>query len=294
MAELRVLAVGDIVGSPGRKAVTALVPRLVAEEKLDFVVANAENAAGGSGLTGPIVAELLGAGCSVLTSGDHVFKNREVLGVIDSEPRLLRPANFPKRSAGRGWGVYEIAAGSGLKAADGGGQPAGEVPPAAPCPPPTASPKVVVINLLGRSFMGAHADNPFERIEELMTEVEAAAPGAIVLVDFHAEATAEKVALGRQLDGRVAAVWGTHTHVPTADETVLPGGTGYITDLGMTGPHDSIIGRQVGPVLSTLVTGMPSRWDVASGDVRLSGAVFAIDPATRKCTGVRRVQARMG
>ena len=151
-----------------------------------------------------------------------------------------------------------------------------------------------MVNLLGRSFMGTPADNPFEQIEETLAEVEAAAPGAILLVDFHAEASAEKVALGRMLDGRAAAVWGTHTHVPTADETVLPNGTGYITDIGMTGPHDSIIGRQVGPVLSSLVTGMPERWDVAAGDVRLSGAIFTIDPATRKCTGVKRVQAKLG
>ncbi|HOX07882.1 MAG TPA: TIGR00282 family metallophosphoesterase [Planctomycetota bacterium] len=288
MPELKVLAIGDIVGSPGRRAVAALLPRLAADEKLDFVVANAENAAGGSGLTPAIVAELLAAGCGVLTSGDHVFKNRDVLGVIDREPRLLRPANFPKRSAGRGWGVYEVGCRGLQVAGTAGGQPP------ARNPQPSTAVKVAVINLLGRSFMGAHADNPFERIEDVLAEVETAAPGAIVLVDFHAEATAEKVALGRQLDGRAAAVWGTHTHVPTADETVLPGGTGYITDLGMTGPHDSIIGRQVGPVLSSLVTGMPERWDVAVGDVRLSGAIFTIDPASRKCAGVRRAQVRMG
>ena len=265
MAEMKVLAVGDVVGAPGRKAVAGLLPRLLAEERIGFAVANAENAAGGSGVTPPIVAELLAAGCHVLTSGDHVFKNRDVLGVIDKEPRLLRPANFPRRSAGRGWGAFD----------------AGAV-------------KVAVINLLGKSFMGAPADNPFERAEDVLAELAKAAPGALVLVDMHAEATAEKVAMGRMLDGRVAAVWGTHTHVATADEEVLPGGTGYITDIGMTGPHDSIIGRQCGAVIETMLTGMPSRWEVASQDVRLSGAVFTIDLATRKCTGVKRAQARMG
>ena len=287
MPELRVLAIGDIVGSPGRKAVTALLPKLVADEKLDFVVANAENAAGGSGVTPAIVAELLGAGCHVLTSGDHVFKNREVLVVIDKEPRLLRPANFPKRSAGRGWGLYEVASCQLPVASD-------QAQLTTDNRQLTTAVRVAVINMLGRSFMGAHADNPYERIEEVLAEVDKAAPGAIILVDFHAEATAEKVALGRMLDGRAAAVWGTHTHVPTADEVVLPGGTGYLTDLGMTGPHDSIIGRQVGQVLATLVTGMPERWEVANGDVRLSGAIFTIDPATRKCTGAKRVQARLG
>jgi len=285
--ELRVLAVGDVVGAPGRKAVAELLPRLVAEEKIGFVVVNAENAAGGSGVTPPIAAELLAAGCQVLTSGDHVFKNRDVLAVIDKEPRLLRPANFPRRSAGRGWGVYAVGIGD-LGSGIGKGAPAPE--PRTPNPEPV---KIAVINLLGKSFMGAPADNPFERAEEVLAEIEKTAPGALVLVDFHAEATAEKVALGRMLDGRVAAVWGTHTHVPTADECVLPGGTGYLTDIGMTGPHDSIIGRQVGAVVETMLTGMPSRWEVASQDVRLSGAIFAIDLATRKCTGVKRVQVRL-
>jgi hypothetical protein len=261
MAELKVLAVGDVVGSPGRRAVAGILPRLVTEEQIGFVVANAENAAGGSGLTPAVVAELLNAGCHCLTTGDHVYKNREGLGVVQSEPRLLRPANLPKRSAGRGWGVYEAAGGL----------------------------KVAVVNLLGRSFMAVQADNPFECAERILAELAAAAPD-VVLLDFHAEATAEKVALGRFLDGRVAAVWGTHTHVATADEALLPNGTGYVTDLGMTGPHDSVIGREVTPVVETLLTGMPTRWDVAEGDVRLSGAIFTLDAASGRCTGVKRVQ----
>lgn len=269
MPELRILAIGDIVGSPGRRAVTTLLPKLISDEKLGFVVANAENAAGGSGITPQVVTEMLAAGCNVLTTGDHVFKNRDGLGIIERELRVLRPANFARRAIGRGWGVFEV--GQGVEG---------------------AGLKVAVINMLGRSFMGAPADNPFERIDDVLAELTPAAPD-LILLDFHAEATAEKIAMGRLLDGRAAAIWGTHTHVPTADEQLLSGGTGYITDIGMTGPHDSIIGREVAPVLATLVTGMPERWDVGNRDVRLSGAIFTIDTATKRCTGVRRIQAKM-
>ena len=259
MSRLRVLAVGDVVGSPGRRAVRELLPTLCRREEIGFVVANAENAAGGSGLTPDIVTELLEAGCDCLTTGDHVYKNRAVMEVIDSEPRLVRPANISASAAGRGWTVLEGAGGV----------------------------EIAVVNLIGRAFMSP-ADNPYEYAERALTEVGPAA--GLVLVDFHAEATAEKIAMGRFLDGRVAAFWGTHTHVMTADEQVLAGGTGYITDIGMTGGHDSIIGREAGPVIEHLRTNMPTRWQVASNDVRLSGAVFDLEIETGACRGVRRVQ----
>jgi hypothetical protein len=284
--EVKVLAVGDVVGHPGRRAVTKLLPEMVKREGIAFVVCNAENSAGGSGITPATVAELLAAGCQCLTTGDHVYKNREALAILDKEPRLVRPANFPKRAAGKGWTVLETAV-SGLEFLVPGSQPETRNQKPETC-------RFAVLNLLGRSFMGAPADNPFERAEELVAEIGKSAPDALLLVDFHAEASAEKIAMGRLLDGRAVAVWGTHTHVQTADECVLPGGTGCVTDIGMTGAHDSIIGRKAGQVLATLVTGMPERWEVADGDVRLSGAIFTIDPAARRCLAVKRVQVAAG
>lgn len=261
MADFNVLAVGDVVGSPGRRAVRELLPGLRERESVDFVVVNAENAAGGSGLTPETVTELLEAGCDCLTTGDHVYKNRAVMAVINSEPRLVRPANISTHAAGRGHTVLETAGGF----------------------------RVAVVNLMGRAFIGP-AENPFTCAERLLVELDGATD--LVLIDFHAEATAEKVALGRFLDGRVAALWGTHTHVATADEEVLPRGTGYITDIGMTGGHQGVIGRRAAEVIEHLRTDMPTRWDIAKVDVRLSGALFAIDAAGR-CSSVRRVQARL-
>jgi metallophosphoesterase (TIGR00282 family) len=256
---LRVLAVGDVVGSPGRRAVGGILPRLREEERLDIAVVNAENAAGGSGVTPDLVAELLDAGCDCLTTGDHVYKNRAVLEIIDDESRLLRPANISAGAPGRGWTVLE----------------------------PEGGPRVAVMNLLGRAFLGS-ANNPFEFVEKLLPEVESASD--LILVDFHAEATAEKIAMGRFLDGRVAALWGTHTHVQTADEEVLPGGTGYITDLGMTGGHDGVIGRRAKEVVEHLRLDIPTRWEIAKGDVRLCGAIFEIDAGAGRCAGVRRLR----
>jgi len=262
LSDFNVLAVGDVVGSPGRRAVRELLPGLREAENVDLVVLNAENAAGGSGLTPEIVADLLDAGCDCLTTGDHVYKNRAVMEVIDSEPRLVRPANISTHAAGRGYTVLET----------GGG------------------PRVAVINLLGRAFIGP-ADNPFTCVERLLAGLDGASD--LVLIDFHAEATAEKVAMGHFLDGRVAALWGTHTHVATADERVLPGGTGYITDIGMTGGHEGVIGRRAAEVIEHLRTDMPTRWDIAKVDVRISGALFAIDAASGRCNSVRRVQVKL-
>ena len=256
---VRLLAIGDVVGSPGRRAVRELLPALREKYVLDLVVVNAENAAGGSGLTPDICEELLSCGCHCLTTGDHVYRNRAVMSVINSESRLVRPANISSRAAGRGWTVIESD--SGLK--------------------------VAVINLLGRAFMGV-ASNPFECIENVLEEIGDGV--SLKIVDFHAEATAEKIAMSIFLDGKVAALWGTHTHVQTADEQVRPGGSGYITDLGMTGGHRGVIGRCAGEVIEHLRSDMPTRWEIDNQDVRLSGAVFTLDAGSGSCSAVERVQ----
>jgi calcineurin-like phosphoesterase len=303
MAELKVLAIGDVVGSPGRNAVAQLLPKLVREEGLGFVVCNAENAAGGTGLTPAIVKELLAAGCSCITTGDHVYKNKEVMAVIDAEPRLLRPANISRHAAGRGWGVYETVVPGSRFPFDRLRAPSEVEGPVPGSQTTTLNPepgtlnqtavKVAVINLLGRSFMGGPSDNPYDYAGEALAAAEAAG-ARVVLVDMHAEATAEKIAMGRFLDGRASAVWGTHTHVQTADETVLAAGTGYITDIGMTGGLDGVIGREAGPVIEHLRLNMPTKWQIADRDVRLSGAIFTMETSSGRCRDVRRVQVKMG
>ena len=258
--ELTILAIGDIVGRPGRQAVSALVGRYRDEMGVDFVIANAENAAAGSGLTPKIVEKLLASGVDVITTGDHVFRNREVEKIIDDEPRLLRPANLSSRARGRGFGVFTAP---------------GER-------------KVAVVNIMGSLFMRETVLNePLNTAAELVDELRREAP--IVVVDMHAEATSEKIALGWLLDGRASLVFGTHTHVQTADERVLPKGTAYITDLGMTGPFESVLGRRVDRVLERFTTGMPTRFDVATGDVRLSGVIVRARADTGKALAIERV-----
>lgn len=259
---MRIFFIGDVVGKPGRRAVAGLLPAYRAEAGVDFVVANAENTAGGSGLTPSLAQELFAAGVDCLTMGDHVFRRREVLPLLETDGRVLRPANYARRASGKGLTL--------LPAAD--GTPVG------------------VINLLGRTFMPA-VDSPFEAVEEALGVL--AGSARVILVDIHAEATSEKVAMGRYLDGRVTAVLGTHTHVPTADETVLPGGTAYITDVGMTGPHDSVIGRRADRVLETLLTQMPTRFEVATADVRLNGVLLEADPQSGRACSIERVVLRL-
>ena len=258
---LKILAVGDVVGKPGRKACRE-VPALREELELDFVVVNGENAAGGAGVTPPVVEELLASGADVVTTGDHVYKNKEIFDIIGTEERLLTPANVSRSAKSRGWGVYEAS-----------GVPVG------------------VLNLLGRTYMKGLYDNPFEAVDEIVERLSERAK--VILLDFHAEATSEKVSMGWHLDGKVSVVFGTHTHVQTADERVLPGGTAYITDIGMTGPHDSVLGRRTERVLQYLTTGMPARFDVAKGEVRLSGAVFTVDAETGRAVSVERLQRKL-
>jgi len=260
--ELRVLLVGDVVGEPGRKAIKQLVPELRRKLALDFVVVNAENAAGGSGVTPAVVAELLGAGCDVLTLGDHAFRNRDGLEVIESEPRLLRPLNLSAHAAGRGHGLFTGASGA----------------------------RYGVASLLGRVFMNTYADSPFDAADRVATELGAAAD--FILVDFHAEATSEKIAMRYHLDGRVAVLVGTHTHVPTADAQVTPRGTAYLSDLGMTGPHESVLGRNAEAVVQALRTQMPERFHVAKGDVRLNGLLVRLDRRTHRAVGAERVERK--
>lgn len=258
---LRLLFIGDIVGDPGCRIVNERLPGLREELGVDLCVANAENATAGSGLS-PQTADALGeAGVDCFTLGDHTYSNRRIFKTIGKDPRILRPANLSPEAKGRRQFIAEF-----------------------PDAPPVA-----VFSLLGRQFMKP-MNCPFRAADEMIEFLDKSE--AIVCVDFHAEATAEKVAMGWHLDGRAAAVIGTHTHVPTADARVLPRGAAYITDIGMTGPHDSVIGRMTDRVLHFALTQMPVPFDVATGDVRLNGALVEVDPETRKAVAVRRVEVR--
>ena len=255
---MRVLMVGDIVGSPGRRRFREVVGRLRRDGEAHLVVANVENAAAGSGLTPALAQELLAAGADVLTLGDHAWGRKELAGWIDAEPRVIRPLNFAPECPGRGLVTVQSDHGP-----------------------------LTVISLLGRVFMPP-VDCPFRAIDALLPRK---VPGGVpVVVDFHAEATSEKIAMGLFLDGRVAALVGTHTHVQTADARCLPGGTAYCTDLGMTGPLHSVIGREVEPVLQKFTTGMPARFEVAKGPATLEGVLIDIDPATCRARGIRAIR----
>ncbi len=254
--EAYVLILGDIVGRPGRSLVREFVPQF-RNKGVQFVVANAENAAGGSGLTRDTACELFDSGVDVITTGDHAFRNREILDIIGEEPRILRPANFSPHCPGHGSVMVNTNIG-----------------------------RFVVINLIGRVFMSP-SECPFTAAER---EMMAYPQDSSAIVDFHAEATSEKVAFGRFFDGRAVAIVGTHTHIQTADETVTPNGTAYITDCGMTGPYDSVIGRDGDAVINSFITGMPGRFEVASGDPRLCGVLVKISKSEHKALGIRRIQ----
>ncbi len=261
---MKILFVGDIFGRPGRTIVQQRLPELVAAHKPDLLIANAENAAGGFGVTPSIADELFGLGIDVLTTGNHVWDKRELIEYLESANgnpysharRILRPANYPAGTPG--WGMFEGKTKNGVEYA--------------------------VINLQGRVFM-ANNDDPFRVADELIKGTRA----KVILVDIHAEATSEKVAMGWHLDGRATAVLGTHTHIPTADERVLPHGTAYQTDTGMTGPYDSIIGVEKSLVLQRFLTNMPSRFEPATGDVRLCGVVIECDERTGRARGIERL-----
>jgi 2',3'-cyclic-nucleotide 2'-phosphodiesterase len=255
---LRLLFLGDIIGEPGRKAVIETVPRLKRELEVDFVVVNGENAAAGRGITGRITIDLLRAGVAVITTGDHIWDQKEVIPYIQTEPRLLRPINYPPGTPGRGSIVLETVKG-----------------------------KVAVINVQGRTFMQPSLDNPFHVIEEEVRRIREET--RVIFVDAHAETTSEKIALGRFLDGKVSAVAGTHTHVQTADEQIFPGGTAFICDAGMCGPTESVLGREIQPIIQRFITCMPINFPVAKGQVRIHGILVDIDPTTGNARAIRRI-----
>ncbi len=256
---MKLLFIGDIVGRPGRDLLRKHLKALTATYAVDLVIANGENAAGGAGITRDNAVEILGAGVDVITTGNHVWDKREALEFIATEPRLVRPANYPPGTPGLG--SHVALSRSGVR--------------------------VGVVNVMGRVFLHA-IDDPFRAADREIARVKAAG-AQVVFVDMHAETTSEKVALGWYLDGQVAAVVGTHTHVQTADERILPGGTACLTDVGMTGPHDGVIGMDKTAVLARFLTGLPARFEPASGDFRLHGVTVTTDPASGRATAIERV-----
>lgn len=250
---------GDIVGEPGRKAVIEQLPLLKQSEELDFIIVNGENAAGGRGITPRIAIDLLRAGAAVISTGDHVWDQPEIVDYFPTEPRLLRPLNYPPGTPGNGSVVLETAKG-----------------------------RIGVVLVQGRSFIQPPLDNPFLAAESEVARLSADGVKVIVL-EIHAETTSEKIAMGRLLDGKVALVVGTHTHVQTADETIFPAGTGYLTDAGMCGPEESVLGRNIESVVWRFKSGMPTRFPVAKGAVRLCGVIVDVETDSGRCLAIRRL-----
>jgi metallophosphoesterase (TIGR00282 family) len=255
---MRILFLGDIVGKPGVTFVKRALPVLVPHEQIDVIIANAENATDGSGLSPKDFRRIREAGVDLITLGDHVYKKKDIIPTLVEDERICRPANFPAGAPGREYALYTTRIGE----------------------------TVVAFSLLGRTYMRP-AECPYQAADRVLQNL--AGRTRCVVVDMHAEATADKYLMGHFLKGRVSAVLGTHTHVPTADEQILPGGTAFISDVGMTGPYDSILGRQIDRVLATAVTFVPTAFDVAENDVRLGGAIVDIDAATGQATAVRRL-----
>ena len=256
---MRILILGDVMGRPARRAVRDLVPALIKQEELDFVVANAENAAGGMGVDIKSTKELLSAGVNVLTSGNHIWKKKEIYSYLDEHGHLIRPANFPAGAPGKGWYIWQHNGFSAL-----------------------------VINLQGRVFMPNHVDDPFRCVDEILRQQ--GEQSRVVIVDMHAEATSEKNAMGWYLDGRASVVFGTHTHIQTADDRILPGGTAYITDVGMCGPLDSVIGMEKETVIRGFMTQLPRQFEVAEDNVVLQGIVVDVNPASGNAREIRRLR----
>ena len=255
---LRVLFLGDVVGEPGRSAVIAKLPELRQSLDLDFIIVNGENAAGGRGITGKITIDLLRAGASVITTGDHIWDQKDIIAFLSFEPRLLRPVNYPPGAPGNGFIVLETPKG-----------------------------KVGVLNVQARTFMQPILENPFRSAEDAIAQIQAET--RVIIVDVHGETTSEKIAIGRYLDGKVSAVIGTHTHVQTADEQIFPGGTAFLCDAGMCGPVNSILGRAIEPIVTRFMSNLPATFPVASGEVRLRGALVDIDEKTGRAISIRRV-----
>jgi metallophosphoesterase (TIGR00282 family) len=259
---MRILFVGDVVGAPGRRIVRERLKGLKWDVGADLTIVNGENAAGGAGLTQATAEEIFAAGAEVVTTGNHVWDKREILGLLEREPRILRPANYPEGSPGAGV-IVVTAAGT----------------------------RVAVVNLMGRVFMPL-VDDPFRAADRIVDELRGTAP--VVVVDFHAEATSEKMAFAWYLDGRVAAVLGTHTHVATADARVLPGGTAFIADVGMTGPFDSVIGVKKEQAIERFRTSRSIPYETADGDVRLAAVIVDVDPASGRAAAIDRIELKDG
>jgi 2',3'-cyclic-nucleotide 2'-phosphodiesterase len=257
---MRVLILGDVVGRPARRAIRDLVPSLVEREQVDLAIANAENAAGGIGVDIKSAKELLSAGLNVLTSGNHIWKKKEIYPYLDEHSHLIRPANYPAGAPGRGWCTWQNE--SGLKA--------------------------LIVNIQGRVFMPNHVEDPFRSVDAIYREWAHHSP--VIIVDMHAEATSEKNAMGWHLDGRASIVYGSHTHVQTADERILPGGTAYITDVGMCGPLDSVIGMERESVIKGFLTQLPRQFEVAQDNVVLQGIIVDVDDKTGKAQEIRRLR----
>lgn len=257
--KINILCIGDIVGRPGRRVISDRLKTLVRERDIDCVIANAENAAGGSGLTPQIYQKLLRAGVNLVTLGDHTYRKRDIIQTLETADNIVRPANFSEHAAGKGVAFYKTGKG----------------------------PVVAVVALIGRLFMKP-GDCPYNAADRLLGRIRQQAD--IIVVDFHAEATSEKIAMGYHLDGRVALCFGTHTHVVTADERIMPKGTAYITDIGMTGAHDSILGRGVDSVLKAFRTQMPYPFEIATGDVRMNGILVTVDGNTGKAERIERIR----
>ena len=255
---LKLLFLGDVVGEPGRKAVIDMVPKFKSERSVDFVVINGENSANGRGITPKITIDLLRAGAAVITSGDHIWDQKEIVHFMPTEPRLLRPINYPSGTPGQGSIVLETPKG-----------------------------KVGVINVQTRTFMNPPLDNPFLVIEQEVERMRAET--AVIFVDVHGETTSERIAMGRFLDGRVSAVVGTHTHTQTADEQIFPGGTAFLCDAGMCGPSESILGREIAPIIDRFLTSRPVAFPVARGPVKIHGALIEIDETTGRALKIERV-----
>jgi len=256
---VKLLFIGDIVGQPGRRAVARILPKLRLQHGIHYVIANGENSAGGNGITPNIAEELFSLGVDVITSGDHLWDQKEVVELLQNEKRFVRPLNYPAGTMGQGSTIIQL----------------GSLPPLA------------VLNAQGRTFMPV-LENPFVMAREEVARLREKTK--VIFVDFHAEATSEKIAFARMLDGQVSAVVGTHTHVQTADEQIFPGGTAYLSDSGFTGPHESVLGREIEPVIDRFLTNLPRRFEVAKHRVILHGALIEVDEATGKATGIQRIQ----
>ena len=255
---MKILAVGDIVGEAGVRKLKEELPKIKKEENIDFVITNGENSAGGMGITEKNFRDILEAGTNVITMGNHTWGKKDIFKFIDA-PQLLRPANYPKGVVGKGLGIYECK-----------------------------NKKIAVMNFIGRVDINILTENPFVMAKEMVENLQGKVD--MIFIDFHAEATAEKIAMGRFLDGKVTAVFGTHTHVQTADEQILPKGTGYITDLGMTGPKDSVIGMDVNVSFKRFETTLPEKYRLAEGESMLNAVEFIIDDDTNKVTEIKRIR----